>query len=142
MTRDEVVEICGTPVRVRGSQPEVLTILDFGSVSVGLNGWLATMLIARDATAGETVDGIGVGATWARLLSIRGEPTYDAEETGSWVDASECGIWYDIARPLRAGEETSDPPFRSERLFVSDPESAFVRRIYVMAARIPTTEEG
>jgi len=135
MSREEVLAICGTPVRVRGRQPEALTILDFGLMRVGLNGWVATMLIAEDATAGETSDGIRVGASWARLVAIRGEPTYDAEETGSWVDALEPGIWYDIARPVQPGEETIDPPFRGERLFVEDPEHAFVRRIYVMAVK-------
>jgi hypothetical protein len=135
MSREEVLAICGTPVRVRGRQPEALTILDFGLMRVGLNGWVATMLIAEDATAGETSDGIAVGSSWARLVAVRGEPTYEIEETGSWVDALEPGIWYDIARPLQPGEETLDPPFGGEHQVIEDPEHAFVRRIYVMAVK-------
>jgi hypothetical protein len=97
-----------------------------------LNGWLAVNLIAEDATAGVTADGIAVGVSWERLVAVRGEPSYEPEELGLWVDARDAGICYDIARTLRPGEQTIDPPFAGEHLLIQDPHNAFVRRIYVV----------
>ena len=133
MTRLEVLEVCGSPIRERGPNPDVLVILDFGPLSVGLVSGVANMLIVQEGQAGQTSDGIHVGTTWLDLVRSRGEPTYDADEMGSWVDAAEPGIWYDIVGPLWEGEETLDPPYHQEHLFVREPDRAFVRRMYVMS---------
>lgn len=133
MTLEEVLTVCGPPIRERGPKPDDLVILDFGPLSVGLAHGVSNMLIVQDGDAGETWDGVHVGTTWRELVKTRGEPRYDIEEMGSWVDASEPGIWYDVASPLRRGEETIDPPYRGEHSYVRDPDLAFVRRIYVMS---------
>jgi hypothetical protein len=132
MTRDEVVAMCGAPIREFGVRPDVVTTLDYGPLQVGLDPGLVHVLIVEDADAGATSDDIHVGTRWRELVKTRGEPTYDPDETGSWADASEPGIWYDIVGPLRPGEETLDPPYHQEVCNVRDPAAAFVRRIYVM----------
>jgi hypothetical protein len=132
MTRDEVVAVCGSPIREYAEKPELVVVLDFGSLQVGLDPRLVHMITVREAEAGATSDGIRVGTPWLELVKTRGEPAYDVDETGSWVDAREPGIWYDIVGPLRPDEETLDPPHHQEHHYVRDPEAAFVRRIYVM----------
>jgi L-threonylcarbamoyladenylate synthase len=131
MTRDEVLAICGDPILVSGPRPEESEGLDFAAVAVALSNGRVSGLIAQEPVGGQTADGIAVGVQWTHLSAVRGEPTYEPEELGLWVDARDPGIGYDIARPLQQGDETIDPPFKGVRGVVTDPEQAFVRRIFV-----------
>jgi hypothetical protein len=131
MTRVEVEAILGSSSRVMGPRPEQVLMLEYPSVRVLLNFGVVANLIALNDLAGATTDGIAVGTSWRRLLAVRGEPVYEIDEAGAWIDALDPGMMYDIARPLKMGEQTLDPPYAGEYQVIVDPEHAFIRRIFI-----------
>ncbi len=129
MPPEAVQRILGEPQTRRGSGG--MLFLQYPGIEVAFHNGLANMLIVEAAEIGRTEAGAYAGMPLRELSRVVGELTYD-EDQHLWTTARTDGIWYEIARPPREGEEPLDPPLCAEVWLISDPESAVLRRIYVM----------
>lgn len=129
-SESEVRRVLGDPMSSRG-EPAVL-FLEYASITVALLDESVHMLIAEPSFTGETPEGLSVGTSWERVIETLEDVEY-SEDEGLWFSPRHPGVWYEIARPAQGFEQPLDPPFESEHHEVSQPQNAFVRRMFVMS---------
>ena len=129
MTPEAVQRILGDPQGRRGG--DGIIFLEYPGIVVSLYDGVANMLIVDAAEIGATEAGAFAGMPFRELERLVGELVF-GEGEGLWTSVETEGLWYEIARPSREGEEPIDPPLCSEVHAITDPERAVVRRIYVM----------
>jgi len=107
--------------------------LEYGNLKVSLRDDSVFTLIAKDSWPGSTPHGVTPGMPWLGLVEAVGNLGFD-EDMALWFSPDEPGAWYDVVSP-EDKNFPSDPyyaPYQPEMFVVANPETSFVRWIWVM----------
>ena len=131
MTPEVVQNTFGDPQdQIRRSDGVGFFKYQYPGIAVTFYEGLANMLIVESPDIGKTGAGAFAGMPFRELERLVGG-LYFGEGERLWRAADTAGIWYDIVRPPRDGEEF-DPWLCAEIYVISDPERAVVQGIWVM----------
>jgi hypothetical protein len=120
----------GPPKSERGFD---MLILEYGNLSVWLRDDAVFTLIAKESWPGSTPHGVTPGMPWLDLVEAVDNVGYDID-MALWFSPDEPGAWYDV---VSTGDKNQRPnprytPYRPERFEVANPETSFVRWVWVM----------
>jgi hypothetical protein len=126
---DEVLRHLGEPRDVHGGGS--LTFHEYGDITITFQDGSVSMVIVQDEFPGRTVEGIGVGTLLDEVVGKVGPLSYDSEMS-LWTFDGGGRLYLELARPVRPGEHSTDPPWYPQAYSPDAPSSTIIRRIYLI----------
>jgi hypothetical protein len=115
----------------RTSQRNGITFFYYDDITVGFEDGSVSMVIAESTSSAQTEIGITVGMKWLDLQRILGDLVY-VENAGLWSSPNLPGIYYEICKTESNGESASRDLLVDELYEITNPNRAFIRRIYIL----------